>query len=101
MKRELDKIEEKRFAEEYKKKVENDNHRHDDDIKKHQDKQKKILDAQQATVIQDENDKKKWAAVNNMRANYEKQQQIQEMENKLKNQEKKNELLETKKILQL
>lgn len=61
----------------------------------------KILDSQFNTVIEDANEDKKWAAVNNMKLVYEREQKEQEELNRLKAEEKRLELKETQRILQL
>lgn len=57
----------------YQKKVEDDFARHDNLVKKNHERNTKLLDSQANTVIEDANNDKKWAAVNNMRLTYERE----------------------------
>lgn len=60
-----------------------------------------MLDKQSNHVIVDANDDRKRAAVNNMKASYERAENIHKEEVTQQNKDKKLELAETKKILQL
>lgn len=86
---------------EYSKKVENDFKRHDDQVNSLNERNARLLENQQNTIIEDANNDKKRAAVNNMRLTYEKQLKHQMDEESRKERDKKLELQETKKILQL
>jgi hypothetical protein len=99
--KDLERLEDKRFSEVYSQRVELENEMSRNDLKGHQEKQKKILDGQFNAVIKDENGDKKRAAVNNMRLAYERADKVNEDEKRQKAVDKKLEMAETRKILQL
>ena len=100
-KKELAKLEDQRFAQEFGATIKAQNEKHDSDIRKAQDKQRAILEGQAKTVIPDANEAKKRAAVDNMRKAYERAQTIANETEKRKQEDKKLELTETQKILKL
>ncbi len=57
--KEMSKLQEKKFAEEFGNTVKNQNLKHENDIKAHQTRQKQILDNQANTIIEDKNERKK------------------------------------------
>lgn len=99
--RELEKLRDQKYADEYNKKVTQDFSKHESDINNLRNKNAKLLDSQFNTVIEDANNDKKRAAVENMRKTYERELQEQMEAERKKAEDKKLELKETQRILQL
>ena len=69
--RELEKLKDQYYANEFNKKIEEDFKKHDELISQNRQRNTKILDHQFHTVIEDANNDKKNAAVENMKRTYE------------------------------
>ena len=82
----MDKMKEERFAQDFAGKVSKDNDKHDTDMKTMQAKQRAILEGQSRTMIRDENEIKKHAAVNNMKKAYDRAEEVRQKEETLKQQ---------------
>lgn len=98
--KQMDKLKDERFAQDFAGKVQGDNKKHDEDIRKMQEKQRAILEGQSNTVIRDENELKKHAAVSNMKSAYDRAEKEREENENTKKKNFENEKKNTTQMLQ-